>query len=191
MSIINHDHQHCFIHVPKTAGRAMEQQHWVGGNGHAPLAKLKPDIPEGFITWAFVRNPYARLLSAYSCLTQRPQEPVEDVKAHPSFYRWVRWLWQNPARLNKHAHTKPQVNFVCVEGAIAVDFLGRFERLQGDWARLFVKLFPTATQIDPLPLVNESEHAPWQEVFEDRRLRAMVMDLYRADFDTLEYSTTD
>lgn len=146
--------------------------------------------PEGFTTWAFVRNPFGRLLSAYSCLTQQPGENVEDVTAHPSFYRWVRWLWQDPARLDRHAHTRPQVNFVCIDGAIGVDFLGRFESLQSHWAAIQLAVLPDSIRVDPLPVVNESSNRPWQEVFECGRLRAMVADLYREDFETLDYSTT-
>ena len=182
MSVINHDYRHVFIHNPKTAGSSMERQFWVGGLGHDTARVLIPRAPEGYLSWGFVRHPCDRLLSWYSAACQhRPRWP--DVEACDSFEAFVLRLvdWpKRPAMLS-------QTTMLCwPDGRIAVDFLGRFERLESDWLTICLRLGIPWTQ---LPRLNASKHPPWQSVFTESML-AVVGTIYADDFGVFGYKLT-
>lgn len=180
MSIINHQYRHVFIHVPKTAGTSMERQPWVGGNSHAPASQLVAEAPENYFSWGFVRHPCDRLLSFYSAAIQHsPTWP--EVEAAESFEALVLSLSLD-GRLPPG--TTPQWRFLCDrDGWLLVDFVGRFERLNADWATVCRRVGVPETR---LPHRNASRHAPWREVYSDEMIAA-AQKCYRRDFEIFGY----
>ena len=65
-----------------------------------------------------------------------------------------------------------------------MDFVGRFERLQGDFARVCTRL---GLPVRELPKLNESPHGPYRDYY-DERTRAIVADLSRADVAAFGYT---
>lgn len=130
-----------------------------GGNPHlvelpAPRgdpASSGPPYP-GLFSFAFVRNPWDRLVSCYRdkvngeamdftgldrergvahCLAR-----FDSIRAGMSFEEFVEAVAAIPDE-EADEHFRSQHRFVCDRnGALAVDFLGRFESLEADWARV-------------------------------------------------------
>ena len=95
----------------KDHGRIQRLNHPLGPLGH-------------FFKFAFVRNPWDRVVSMYGYLLQN-RELTEDI----SFHEFVMKRHRHPFGLYRE-----QVNFLeDQKGELAVDFIGRFENLQKDW----------------------------------------------------------
>jgi len=65
MSNVNNKYKNIFIHIPKNAGSSMEQLYYVGGSGHRTLKEIANNNNKSFLPWAFVRNPYDKIVSLF------------------------------------------------------------------------------------------------------------------------------
>ena len=139
------DHFECiFIHVPKCAGSSVAMS--IFGDtptGHLPLywyEKQFKDRYEQYFKFGFVRDPLHRALSAYRYLLQNPQP--RDRTAYELVSRYSRFDafvdgWLHPENVSKQIHFAPQYHFLQNSmGQIAVDFIGRQEHLESDFAAL-------------------------------------------------------
>jgi hypothetical protein len=82
---------------------------------------------------------------------------------------------------------QPQLDRVTIGGAIALDFVGRFESLQCDFDRICSLL-----RIEPRPLqhVFKTNHAHYAEYYDDET-RKIVEELYGADIAAFGYRFDD
>jgi len=104
-----------FVHVPKSAGKSVAA--YLGGTtkgipSHAPLWYLREEL--GLTQYAFgaVRNPWARMVSAYAFISQKPLRKHEsadyqrdvadrgfrDWLLNDAFFSHEDALWDVPAR---------------------------------------------------------------------------------------------
>jgi len=167
------DHLLLFVIVPKVASRAIRR-------ALAPLLGLKPhaecaDFPyvshggrrafPHHLRFAFVRNPWDRLVSCYcSKLRDRPT-PLKALRRfgwdrHTTFERFVAEVHGIDDR-KADEHFQSQSALIRCGGELCVDFLGRFERMAGDWerlARMTGGIIP-----ETLPRFGGSDHAPYRE----------------------------
>lgn len=151
-----------FVHIPKVAGQSIESVFLTRAGlqwsqreafllkpntnpefGPPRLAHLmaKEYVELGYVTeqtfsqlyrFSFVRNPWQRILSeylyrGYSCsfkqflLKQFPKPNSDNYTTGEDLYR----------------HVMPQAEFVCDgQGRLLVDFVGRFENIAADFARV-------------------------------------------------------
>ena len=68
MSTHNDELETIFVHIPKAAGTSLSVPAWNRGNGHKTVADFEHQLGSKFLSqfvWAFVRNPYDRIVSAY------------------------------------------------------------------------------------------------------------------------------
>lgn len=178
---------------------------FLGGSGHARLADYKKliderhkslgdDVFEGIFKFCFVRNPWDRFVSTFFHPWQDLTGIPNDEKNANTFQEFVEKvheiglrpddMYPEPGHWYVHHHFLPQWYFVEVDGQIAVDFCGRFERLTEDWNKICEMLqWPPI----PLPRYNKSEHRPYWEYY-DRRTAQMIADLYSKDIDTFKYT---
>lgn len=78
---------------------------------------------ENYFSFAFVRNPWDRMVSAY--LHRQQTHPRNEFA---TFEQYVYYAFHN-----RHTKfTRTQSSFVCEHGNIIVSFIGRFETLQTD-----------------------------------------------------------
>lgn len=171
-----------FIANPKTASAAMAGRPWVGGSGHATYRELGPTAPPGLWWWAFARHPADRLVSAYYGDEQGTDKD------------WREWVFALPGYMPQikpegtvypGVGLLPQMHFLGgPDGGIGVDWVGRFERLERDWAWLCDRLQQLRYR---LPRINTSIHRPWPSHY-DTELLDVVWNLYRTDFENLEYT---
>ncbi|MHC4065322.1 MAG: sulfotransferase family 2 domain-containing protein [Planctomycetota bacterium] len=179
MSIINKKYGHGFIHVPKVAGCSMQRLPFVGGTGHATAKALRPQAP-GLFWWGFVRDPLDRLVSAYHA-GRRGRHRWPAIEASRDFTEFALTL---PSHFHRMPHTKPQVEFLTWKnGKLAVDFVGRFERLQEDWAEVLRRI---GVPHRKLWHKNKGVRPPTAELA-TLGVVDVCHEVYRADYDMFGY----
>jgi len=146
--------------------------------------------------FAFVRNPWARLLSEYR---------YRNYFHHRSFKDFVLHKMPSPGFDDKYRHVMPQYDMLYdKEGNLLVDYVGRFETLQQDFDRVCEKL---AIEDSRLPHRNpsdkksrdlkrklknllfmngENRHHSLTDFYDDET-RDAVADYYRKDIETFGY----
>jgi hypothetical protein len=134
-----------FVHVPKAAGISLCRS--LFGNlagGHTTLAQYRllfePEFFERAFKFAFVRNPWDRLHSAFHFLRAGGLHESDaawarlHLEGYADFEDFVlRGLESGAVR--SMVHFVPQFRFLCLPGRSrpGVDFLGRFENLEADY----------------------------------------------------------
>jgi hypothetical protein len=142
----NRKHKCIFIHIPRTAGTSIANALFDDGDrGHTPAYAYRAFDPDRFTSYfkfAFVRNPYSRLVSSYHQVRRNAHNPrvsqwaskyldnlngfsdfLERLDENQSFRRIVLAL----------DHFRPQHEFVTCDGELELDFIGRFENLNADF----------------------------------------------------------
>ncbi len=152
ISLVAADRHRCiFVHVPKNGGTSIGRSLFDPYRGnHLPIATYqmiydKSDF-EAFFKFAFVRNPFDRLLSGYRFMAQQAEltaaagksirtgkdgKPLASsaVTGHEDFEHFVT-NWVTPTNVRVFEHFRPQHRFVCTpDGRIPFDHLGRFESM--------------------------------------------------------------
>ena len=153
-------HNFVFIHIPKTGGTSIRSalNMWDRSN-HITARDMQRMFPEtcGKFTFAFVRNPWDRLVSFGHSLK-------------------VKVDWDQPNRFER-LNLNPQVDFVLDEaGEVMVDFIGRFENLVEDFATVCDKIgVPTP----PLPHLNCSAHRQYRDYYDEEAKQFVAEKLRR------------
>lgn len=200
--MISHRHRCLFTHVPKTGGKSvlaafglpMLGSDYDGGltyieqpYGHHPLKEMVETDAFGYFKFAFVRNPWDRLVSAFFYLDAGGCNRFDAefrsrhlARYHGDFGRFVDDL----ERLIQHQHFRPQADWICgSDGGPLLDFLGRFESIEADFKHIARRIGLDAPRLSRL---NESAHATYQSYYDAAR-RDRVAALYEADIETFGY----
>ena len=216
MTIISHNHNVLFIHVPKCGGTSMEfylREH-ASALGHLPepgldltlrregLAQVLNRHPDYFV-FTFVRHPFDRLVSTWrhSLRGDGPyhDRPVRDL----TFAEYVRIAAEGrvaeQSQFDRY-HLLPQVAFipgpsrrtlfgVPLLPEVTCGFIGRFERLDNDFREVCHRL---GIAEHPLPQRNAAPQEPgdrqphWSEHYDAAMIRLME-DLYREDIEAFSH----
>lgn len=187
-----------FIHIPKTAGTAINEALYGRFMGHvrasdverwgSPALKALPRV-------AIVRNPWDRLVSAWRFVSRgggvggphagrvRHAERYR-VPEFESFDAFVRqWLAARDVRRLDFVF-QPQWRFVCdARGEIIVDHLGRFELLDATYAFLQER----KPGLPPLAESNRSGAAVDYRTFYSPELVELVGSIYAEDVQRFDY----
>lgn len=144
--LIQH-HKAFFIHIPKTAGTSIKSTLGARKSGHFNAAKLKkaypPQIWKEYYKFSFVRNPWDRVASMYHYYKsgKHNSPPITEALKHVSFEEFVqklcsRFPYDWMTGVYAHPIWGQQVNWLKIDGSIAVDFIGRYENLEKDFAQI-------------------------------------------------------
>jgi len=186
--MIDHQRQFIFIHIPRTGGSSIEVslkkgletlqgnntlgtflgKHWKSSEYKAS----KPSEWKSFFKFTFVRNPWDRVISIYEFLKIHEGHPQRTSK------EFKEWLFSIKPNCNAYM---PQSWYIDE----AVDFIGRYETLQEDWAYVLSNVFPSNYQTTPLPHVNKTER---HGNYHDLETIDFVSNYYRDDIDSFGYS---
>jgi len=148
--VISDTHRFIFVAVPKTGSSSTEEALTPYGsdlthqfNRHATCLKLQRDLPEDiwrdYFKFAFVRDPYDRMLSWYF---YRKRDQLKDpaFSAHRlytgnmSFDEFVEGFAERELMFR-------QVDFIAPHGGgLLVDTVGRFENLRSDFSDICARL---------------------------------------------------
>jgi len=204
--IVSHKHKFIFFATPKTATHAIrealrdhldpgdwEQQSLYRnvalpipalraiGHGHISVQQLRPHLPKGmwddYFKFGFVRNPYDRFVSAYFFLTRNHRAPGQDDTAQ------MKALFK-AERFHRMVHAVPQSHLIANrKGEIGLDFIGRYEDLQGGYDQVCSTIGVPTTA---LTRKNTSDHEAFGHYY-DEELRRAVANFYQQDFELLGY----
>lgn len=200
--LISRQRRFVFVHVPKTAGistqrmlqtlvsdaklRADSVRHGPDNleDYYHPLARdIRRQVGpawETYFSFAFVRNPWDRMVSWYEMAKQR-----KDVRS-PSLDRirgltFEQFLTMDPPAA--HANTCQTDYLTDIEGNRIVTFIGQYENLRKDWG--------TICQLIQVPAfiikTNFTKHEPYQTYYTDQT-RDLVGERFQRDLDLFGYT---
>lgn len=165
---------------------------------HHLLCKHEVGRYKGYYSFAFVRNPWSRLVSCYHDKVD-PKEISEDLNprgaaavmlqagtptSHATFEDFVRAVHRTPDETSNR-HFRSQHTFLTDRnGNLLPDHVFRFENLVEEFNALTERLgLPEQTK---LPHRNPSSKRPYQDYYTDD-LRRLVADRYQRDIELFGY----
>ena len=187
------DEHHCiFVHITKTAGTSAAQ----GLFGYLPYHYTAIDYRviygrnafNTYFKFAFVRNPWDRLYSAYRYLkaggwNDDDRRWGQDNLAEFDNFNDFVIQWLNMANIRKHIHFRPQHEFVCdSRGRLLIDYLAYFETLEEDFRRIARHLKINAE----IGQHNTNPGLHYRDIYNDRS-RDIVAQIYSTDIQLFGY----
>jgi Sulfotransferase family len=147
---------------------------------HATAAMVKRCLPPQLyfrlFKFAFVRNPYDRLVSRYSFFLNQPDHPRHKFVARmKGFEEYLAWEMK-PGKLFQHSYVTDR------RGQWLVDFIGYYERLQEDFANVSSRL---GVRME-LPRANASRHRDYRTYYTPAT-RERVAEYFQRDLELFGY----
>lgn len=170
-----------FVHIQRTGGNAIRSALGLPDkepNKHFSAQELKGVYGDAIwansFKFAFVRNPWDRLVSWWS-LIDNGRDPAGTTPAPNNFFGYVLTQARNFEEFLSNCTDeivdkdgrknifRNQIDYLTSDnGSFMVDFIGRFERLQTDFDTIAGRLgLPQVA----LPKINHSRHAPYTEYY--------------------------
>lgn len=180
------------IHIPKTGGTSIRKGVWKG-NYAQPVFGNIPNEWNALFKFAFVRHPFDRFISAWKMFTigakgdkswEMPADAypvsIEDFFAISANEKIIYDERRRTFEEKIRHHTIPQTHpFNCLHLA---DYVGRFERLEKDFAVIANKLNIDAD----LPRMHHTQHGHWSKEIPET-LVGKLYNYYQKDFGMLGY----
>ena len=199
------EHQFGYIQIPKAATRSIRAalmdacglnekgfaDFEVRHSAHLPLEQVRKDIP-GKVVFAFVRNPFARLYSAYvNKIVDAERDGAKNIfRCHGmrfgmGFEEFIdRVCAIDDAHIDRHL--RAQSWFLAGSNGLLPNFVGRLETFSQDWDRLR-GLIPV---LGPVSHKNKAAGEVDHRAFYSEKGLAMVFERYRSDFELFGYSSS-
>lgn len=202
--MISHDPPFIFIHIPKTGGTSVYRA--LAGNketdpqfGYSRKLKLQLQhltiaelLQHGFITeeqlntyfkFCFVRNPWDLVVSEWQWRRRTFPRLSLDRYLKPSFPAFLKRVptWKGFIGNGIRRHLLPQYHFIHdQQGALLVDYVGRFETLEADFNQVCQKIgLPDLT----LPHANQTKRDRDYRKYYDDETYSLVKQMYQVDID--------
>jgi hypothetical protein len=204
--VISDAHRCIFVHIPKCGGSSIEavlwpgvrtetelwmgfvdefhNKHQTGGLQHLHAAQIRAEVGEQrfdtYFKFAFVRNPYDRIVSQFASMKERPDlRSFIGMDDDTSFAQYLGLIERKT-----HVQWEPQALFLDDrDGTELVDFIGRFENFEVDAQHVFARL---GLGEGPVPHVLRGERGQYRDYY-DQRTRAAVGRLYASDLERFGY----
>jgi len=180
-----------FIHIPKTAGSSIAESLFGVASRHVPYTEFLRANPKKFqryFKFAFVRNPWDRLVSTFFFLQRGGLNELDrtwsqrNLAEFDGFEDFVRRGLPRREILS-WVHFRPQANYIMSPtGNLMVDYVGRFETLEEDFNVVASRL---GVKVD-LRRTNSSTHAPFETVY-SQETATIVGKIYESDATTFGY----
>jgi hypothetical protein len=185
-------YQCIFIHIPRTAGVAINQSIFSSlGGGHKTIKEYQKIFKHDFAKYfkfSFVRNPWDRLYSAFCFLKQGGFDAQDRIWADnyissiKSFEEFVVYHLHKP-EIHSKIHFKPQYEFICHDKNMSIDFCGYYERLENDLQYICEQLCIEPSIIKK----NTILHKDYKEMYTSEMIDK-VHDIYMKDVELLGYT---
>lgn len=203
--LISHERKILFIHIQKTGGSTIAQvlrshipdMRWCGGtHEHALQARaVLGGEYDSFYRFAFVRNPWDRLVSWYAMIRQKgAAQPADKLN------RLWRYVLENSSSFEefvvrctetiddvdgRKSFLHNQLDYVSdQDGRRIVDFTGRYESFGADLRTVLDRIGLPEVEI---PHLNRSEHRHYGSYYTPRT-RELVAERYARDIRAFGYS---
>jgi len=190
-----------YVHIPKTAGNSVNRALGVEWQDHKDLSRYASELsPEAFASYykfAIVRNPWERILSDYNYQRRKSRASklfvYSDSGEKRRFGDWVSTALADPFRydpptwggdVSEGLHRwSPQVDWISVNGRIALDAIVRIEKLPGDFLQVW-----RALGLPPRRLPRRNRRLHWHySWYYDAATRDLVSAYYARDIETFGY----
>jgi hypothetical protein len=154
-------------------------------NAHDDIQTVRKRMPveifDRYFKFAFVRNPWDRLVSEYEFLLRKPTHGRHArVKKLGGFKQFIQM--QIPRR---NAY---QINMLCDrQGTLLMDFVGKVENLQSDWRTVCERI---GIEHQSLPHINVTQHRHFQDYYDDES-RQLVAQHWSREIALFDYSFDD
>lgn len=214
--IISHKHKFIFVHLGRTAGRALTKalaehcgeddiitpvgdtgQNYQGYRRHFTAREIRDRLGterfEEYFKFTLERNPWEKVLSQYRAYVDNGRgriyrEIPKWIKGRPpNFDEWFRLkTWRARTIGLGHYKFPRHHDWYFDQGGLAVDFIGRHENLKEHLDAIGDRL---SLKIGPLPTIGHRKAArgkPYVEYFDERK-RRVVETIYAEDLDFLGY----
>ena len=186
-----------FVHIPKTAGVSVNTGLFGSKTGyHRKISSYQAIFSrreyETYFKFAFVRNPWDRVASAYLFLKQGglhsadQRWATEHLAPYPTFDTFVR-SWLKPENIRLKHHFLPQVDYLCLPGkrTSELDFIGTYENLRNDYDH--VRDVLGIGRALPERNVTAGKQKDFRSYY-TAQTRAIVAEVYREDIELLGYT---
>ena len=186
-----------FMHIPKTGGASIGQLcvsigigiigHNLRNPNYISLAQYRRSHPNIF-SFAIVRNPWDRLVSAYHFLYKGGLNAFdrEDADRYVSHFRgfneFVSGAFKDDAILTQ-LHFRPQYEWISDENGVIADYVGRFEELQH---HVSAYLALAGLPDYKLQHVNKATHKHYKQYYSQESID-IVGDVYSRDIELFDY----
>lgn len=193
-SLRRYDEYRCiFIHITKTAGTSVATAFFDELPYHYTAVQYRVIFGRRnfnqYFKFAFVRNPWDRLYSAWNFLKQGGWDEKDAAWAaghlgHIDDFNEFVCQWMNEERLWSHIHFWPQYRFIeDHKGRCLLDHIAYFETIHQDFEVIACRLGIETT----LPHKNPSRRSDYRDIYSGEA-RDKVARLYARDIDKLGYS---
>ena len=208
--MISYELKCIFIHIPKCGGSSIERTLWprpedlneanlywgfiskyrnkyqTGGLQHLLASQVREEVGmkifETFYKFAFIRNPWDRVVSQFAYMQQRPDlMDYVGMSQETEFKAYLELIQQK-----EHVQWMPQHRFLLDEdGTLLVDQIGRIESLKTDFSSILAKL--NLNKSAQLTHANRSDRQPIEKYYNDRETVEIVANIYSEDIKLFGY----
>lgn len=201
----NYYSKHCFdyykcifIHIPKTAGMSISKTLFGNYADHADIDWYLEHYPAGtvkrYFKFAFVRNPWDRLHSAYFFLKKGGMYNVdaefyEQHLSHLSSFEEFILEWLNNETIESYVHFVPQYKFITSKNnrdEIIMDFIGNYENLEEGFQHVCKTLKFQNVQLLKENITHNGQRKYFQSY--SKEMKDKVHELYQRDIEFFKYS---
>lgn len=167
-----------FVHVVKTAGVSIEKQFEQPTHDHRTVQEYRQllgDRYRDYFSFTIVRNPWDKMVSQYSFNAHK------WVPEGTTFAEYIR-LFAAGERISRYS----PFHLPCItdaEGAIAVDYIGRFEALEDSMRHVYEQL---GLPYRKLPHENRSNRKDYRLYYDDESAQ-IVGRLFKDEIELFGY----
>jgi len=175
-----------FIHVPKTGGTSISHAlNLYGHCCHEPISKYPRYLTEKVFTFAFVRNPFDRILSAYNYLrggygnNGDTSWAQSNLSCFTDFNDFVREFETNK-KLQSYIHFRSVFSFI----DRPIDFIGRYENIVSDFDVVCNKIELYDGRLEHR---NKSSHKHYSAYYDEQSV-SIIEKLFSIELEEFQYT---
>ncbi|MBI1425224.1 MAG: hypothetical protein GC149_17385 [Gammaproteobacteria bacterium] len=182
-----------FVHIPKAAGTSIALSIF----GELPyhykaidyIVIFGRETFNEYFKFAFVRNPWDRVYSAYSFLQKGGWDEKDKAWAEKNIARFKSFNdfalnWLTTENVHSYMHFIPQYEFICDRHKrIIVDYLGYFETINEDFNEICRRI----TCNSSLAHTNKSTELNYTKFYTEET-KELVAQIYKTDIELFGYS---